>query len=99
MSKDQYKNKPKTKERYLFVLPDGRRITKDRLGKRMKILCKKAGFDGGWHQWRRGCFTNYANRGAPLHMLQIIAGHASITTTMSYVRPDIEEVLARQKEW
>lgn len=88
-----------TKEPYLFVLPDGRLITKDRLEKRMKILCDKAGFPSGWHQWRRACFTNYANRGAPLHMLRLIAGHSDIKTTMSYIKPDINEVLERQKDW
>ncbi len=97
--KDQCNNRSTSNRLYLFVLPDGRRITKDRLEKRMKILCDKAGFPGGWHQWRRCCFTNYANRGAPLHMLRLIAGHSDIKTTMSYIRPDIEEVLERQKDW
>lgn len=86
-------------ESTLFVLPDGRCVTRDRLEKRMKLLCNKAGFDGGWHQLRRGCFTNYANRGAPLHMLQMIAGHSDIKTTMKYIRPDVDEVLGRQRQW
>lgn len=84
---------------YLFLLPTGKRVTRDRLEKRMKYLCNKAGFSGGWHQWRRACFTNYANRGAPLHMLQLIAGHSDVKTTMKYIRPDVEEVLEKQKDW
>jgi len=87
----------KSQEPYLFLLPSGGRLTRDRLEKRMKTLCNKADFSGGWHQFRRGFATNLADRGAPLHLLRIVLGHSDIQTTMSYVNPDLNEILERQK--
>jgi integrase len=89
-----------TKEdEYFFQKPNGGRLTRDRLEKRIKTLAKKIGAPGGLHAWRRACLTNYANSGAPIHMLQKIAGHSDIKTTMSYIRPDIEEVINSQRDW
>lgn len=96
MSKEQ---KNKSKEQYLFILPKGNRLTRDRAIRRMKLLCNKAGFAGGWHQWRRACFTNYANKGVPLSSLRLIAGHSSILTTQSYIRPDVQEVVQQMESW
>jgi integrase len=83
----------------LFILPNGKPLSRDRLEKRIKVIAKKIGAPGGLHAWRRGCLTHYAGLGAPMPFLQMIAGHSSILTTQSYVRPDLEEVLERQKNW
>ncbi len=96
MNKEQ-NNKPKNT--YLFLLPDGRRLTRDRAEKRLKVLCNKAGLPGGWHQLRRGCLTFYASKGVPVPFLQMIAGHQSITTTQAYIRPDVEDVISKQVNW
>jgi integrase/recombinase XerD len=93
------KQRPKTKEPYLFVLPDGRKLTRDRILKRIKALLKKAGMEGLMHSFRRGCFTHYASKGVPLPHLQIISGHSDIRTLQGYIRPDVEEVLRGQSEW
>lgn len=91
-----HEQRAQSEEPYLFVLSSGKRLTRDRLEKRIKILTKKAGRPGGLHQLRRGCLTHYANKGVPVPHLQLIAGHSNIETTMKYIRPDVEEVLRNQ---
>jgi integrase len=89
-------DRPQTIEPYLFVLPSGTKLSRDRIEKRLKLLTKKAGLAGGCHQLRRGCLTHYANKGVPVPHLQLIAGHSNIETTMKYIRPDVEEVIRNQ---
>jgi integrase/recombinase XerD len=91
--------RPETNLPYLFVLPNGCKMSRDRLEKRIKSLSNRAGFPGGLHQWRRACLTYYAGKGVPVPHLKILAGHASIITTQSYIRPDVEEVIANQVNW
>lgn len=92
-------HRPKTKLPNVFVLPDGRKLTKDRVEKRIKLLANKAELPGGLHMWRRACLTHYASKGAPLSYLQAIAGHSSVLTTQNYIRPDIEDIVTDQVNW
>lgn len=94
-----YRSTINTDHGYLFSLPNGKRLTRDRLEKRIAYLAKKAGKPSGLHVWRRACFTHYANKGVPISSLQLIAGHSSITTTQNYIRPDIEDVVRGQVDW
>jgi integrase/recombinase XerD len=91
--------RPESKSLKAFLLADGREITLDRLEKRIKYIFKKAGLKGLLHSFRRGALTHYANRGVPLSHLQIIAGHANIQTTMSYVNHKVEDVIKAQVNW
>jgi integrase len=91
--------RPESKSLKAFLLADRREITLDRLEKRVKYIFKKAGLKGLLHSFRRGALTHYANRGVPLSHLQIIAGHANIQTTMSYVNHRVEEVINAQVNW
>lgn len=93
------RQRPKTNEPYAFVLPDGRRLTRDRVLKRIKALLKKAGMEGLMHSFRRGCFTYYAGKGVPLSHLQIISGHQDLKTLQGYIRPDVQKVLEDQVNW
>ncbi|MFM7458769.1 MAG: tyrosine-type recombinase/integrase [bacterium] len=91
--------RPKSKSLKAFLLSDGREFSLDRLEKRVKYIFKKAGLKGLLHSFRRGALTHYANRGVPLSHLQIIAGHANVQTTMSYVNHRVEEVIHAQINW
>jgi integrase len=91
--------RPKSKSLKAFLLADGREFTLDRLEKRVKYIFKKAGLKGLLHSFRRGALTHYANRGVPLSHLQIVAGHANIQTTMSYVNHKVEDVIKAQINW
>jgi integrase len=94
-----FNERPQTNSKKLFVLPCGSELTRDRASKRIKILTKKAGLAGGFHQFRRGCLTHFANKGVPVPHLQVIAGHQSIDTTMKYIRPDEQEIISNQINW
>ena len=91
--------RPKSKSLKAFLLSDGREFSLDRLEKRVRYIFKKAGLKGLLHSFRRGALTHYANRGVPLSHLQIIAGHANIQTTMSYVNHKVEDVIKAQVNW
>lgn len=91
--------RPESKSLKAFLLADGREFSLDRLEKRVRYIFKKAGLKGLLHSFRRGALTHYANRGVPLSHLQIIAGHANIQTTMSYVNHRVEEVINAQINW
>jgi integrase/recombinase XerD len=98
---DDYINhhRPTTALQEVFVLPNGRKLTRDRLEKRIKLLANKAGLPGGLHMWRRACLTHYASKGAPISYLQAIAGHSSVLTTQNYIKPDIEDIIKDQVNW
>lgn len=91
--------RPESKSLKAFLLSDGREISLDRLEKRVRYIFKKAGLKGLLHSFRRGSLTHYANKGVALSHLQIIAGHANIQTTMSYVNHKVEEVINAQVNW
>jgi integrase len=91
--------RPESKSLKAFLLSDGREISLDRLEKRVRYIFKKAGLKGLLHSFRRGALTHYANKGVALSHLQIIAGHANIQTTMSYVNHKVEEVINAQVNW
>jgi len=91
--------RPESESLKAFLLADGREFTLDRLEKRVKYIFKKTGLKGLLHSFRRGALTHYANRGVPLSHLQIIAGHANVQTTMSYVNHEVEQVIQAQINW
>jgi integrase/recombinase XerD len=91
--------RPESKSLKAFLLVDGREFSLDRLEKRVRYIFKKAGLKGLLHSFRRGALTHYANRGVPLSHLQMIAGHANIQTTMSYVNHKVEDVIKAQVNW
>ena len=98
--KDYIENhRPRKASPFLFVLENGSKLTRDRIEKRIKLLLTKAGMEGAMHSFRRGCFTTYASKGVPISHLQLIAGHSSILTTQSYIRPDVEQVIKEQQNW
>ena len=94
MSKDK-----EDSQEYLFLLPNGNKLTKDRVEKRISALHRACGMKGALHSYRRGGITHYCNLGVPLRHLQIIAGHSNITTTELYARPDVEKVITDQQNW
>jgi site-specific recombinase XerD len=44
-----------------------------------------AGIDLHWHDLRHEALSRLADDGVPVHELQLLAGHASITTTQRYM--------------
>jgi integrase/recombinase XerD len=73
----------------------------DRHGLRSVLgkLGKRAGVEVTPHVLRRAFITHNANKGKPLNMLQIAAGHSDIKTTMKYCRTTEDEVVEMMKGW
>lgn len=94
-----YNFRPESSSNKLFLLPNGGEISLDRLEKRIKYIFKKAGLKGLMHSFRRGGITHFANKNVPLSHLQVVAGHANIQTTMSYVNHRVETVIKEQHSW
>ena len=50
------------------------------------VLCRsRIGCSVHWHDLRHEALSRLADDGVPVHELQLLAGHASITTTQRYM--------------
>jgi len=59
-----------------------------------EITDKAKGIDGDlhWHDLRHECGSRLAERGVPLHEIQYLMGHASLTTTQRYLNATVESL-------
>ncbi len=91
-------------EGFVFTDEHGQPYNEARLNRRLTRLCALAGIRRvTWHVLRHTFGTQLAIRGVPLHIVQTLLGHSSITTTMRYahvapsaLRPAIEMLNPRQ---
>lgn len=61
-------------------------FTANSLSQTFARIYKGAGIDGASsHSGRRTFLTNLANKNTPIHLLKVLAGHKSITTTAAYL--------------
>ncbi len=53
--------------------------------RKFKTMCKRAGVrEYEIHDLRRSCITNWARKGARIHVVRVLAGHADLATTQEY---------------
>ncbi len=70
---------------YVFTDASGRPFNHNHLSKALANVCDRAGVRKvGWHTLRHTFASHLAMNGTPLHIVQILLGHVSITTTMRY---------------
>jgi integrase len=70
---------------YVFVDTDKAVFDNKRLNRRLAKLCKKAGLRKiTWHVLRHTFASQLAMRGVPMPTVQVLLGHANLTTTMRY---------------
>lgn len=70
---------------YVFSDADEEPFNHDRLSYQMEKVCKKAGLRRiTWHVLRHTFASHLAMRGVPLHIVQTLLGHSTITMTMRY---------------
>lgn len=70
---------------YVFTDRTGRPFNHDRLAHELEIVCKKTGLRRiTWHVLRHTFASHLAMRGVPLHAVQALLGHSTITMTMRY---------------
>jgi integrase len=70
---------------FVYLDADGMPFTEERLNPRLATLCKKVGLRKiTWHILRHTFATHVMMQGAAANTVQMLLGHASITTTMRY---------------
>jgi hypothetical protein len=69
----------------LLLLANGVKPTRAGSGKRVSNRKALAQIDLNWHDLRHEALSRLADEGVPVHELQVLAGHASITTTQRYM--------------
>jgi integrase/recombinase XerD len=80
----------------LFLTWRGRRITSKMVTARMRARIRAAGItkSGSCHIFRHSAATHMHDGGADLRDLQVLLGHASITSTQLYTRVSMQRLLA-----
>ncbi len=69
------------------------------LGRLLKKLSNLADVTITAHGLRRTFATMNAEKGRPLHLIQLALGHSDIRTTQEYLMSDQEAVIEAMKEW
>jgi len=84
-------------EAFVFGTHDGKRVKDCRdaweaVLMRARITDRTKGLDGDlhFHDMRHECASRLAEGGVPLHEIQALLGHASITTTQRYLNATLE---------
>jgi len=69
----------------LLLLANGIKPRRAGSGKRVSNRAALAKIDLRWHDLRHEALSRLADDGVPVHELQLLAGHSSITTTQRYM--------------
>jgi site-specific recombinase XerD len=69
----------------LLLLSNGFEPRREKRGQRVSNRKELAQINLHWHDLRHEALSRLADDGVPVHELQMLAGHASITTTQRYM--------------
>lgn len=93
------KHRPASKSPNFFVGPQGRPLDRDLMVKRFARISALTGVKVTPHALRRSFCTMVAHKSVPLDKLQVMMGHASVSTTLIYVRTDENETAREMRSW
>jgi len=91
--------RPRTECLNLFVLDNGKSLTRDTLIQRFRRITKKLGLDTSFHAFRRNYITRHLQDGKSLIDVSIAVNHFSPRMTEQYLVPDIQKSIQEQKQW
>mgnify|MGYP000937220260 FL=1 len=90
---------PKQPSDVMFTNSHGAPFNRHSLNKRLVRMGQRAGVKLHAHMLRRLFITSNANKGRPLQMIQMAAGHSSIVTTRNYMMTKEQEVIEAMQSW
>jgi site-specific recombinase XerD len=82
----------------LLLLANGIKPTRAGSGKRVSNRKALAQIDLHWHNLRQEALSRLADDGVPVHELQLLAWHASITTTQRYMNARANSLAGSMRE-
>ncbi len=86
---------PAQDQQHLFITDYGEAFEKNRLSDMVKQHMKYAGFtSGGCHAFRHAMATHMLENGADIRYIQVILGHAELSTTQIYTHVAIGKLKA-----
>jgi integrase/recombinase XerD len=84
---------PHVDERTLFLTDYGEPFEKNRVGDLVKRYMRHAGIArGSCHAFRHACATHMLENGADIRFIQVLLGHAELTTTQIYTQVSIQKL-------
>lgn len=93
------KHRPASSSDRFFVGPKGTPLNRDLLDKRFARMASIVGRELSPHMLRRTFATQTAHRGVPLDKLQVVLGHADVTTTRNYIQTCNQDVALEMRDW
>lgn len=90
----QYQSERSDNEPWVFRSQFRRRMSKESIERRMRLLGEKAGLRRRLtpHKMRHSCATHLLAAGMPLDMVQSVLGHSSVATTQVYARTQTKNI-------
>ena len=84
---------------YLFISRNGKKIPRRCFAIKLSQYAKKAGIDIDItpHDLRKATATHLAQNGAPIRMIQVLLGHATLAVTTKYLRIPDEKIKEEHK--
>lgn len=91
--------RPKTESLSLFVLDNGKPLSRDTLIQRFRRVTKKLGLDTSFHAFRRRYISRHLQDGKSLIDVSLAVNHKSPRMTEQYLIPDVRRSIEEQKKW
>jgi integrase len=91
--------RPKTESLNLFVLDNGKPLSRETLIQRFRRVTKKLGLDTSFHAFRRRYISRHLQDGKSLVDVSLAVNHKSPRMTEQYLIPDVRRSIEAQKQW